>query len=197
MVVALGAAHGGSHPDLRNIADPVRGVHGIVFLRLDSAFVGGLEQAVVARGDELAGGRLGEQVSSELFAGELIEGKVIVERVDHPVAVGRDAVVLVPVVADGVGEANQVEPVRGHSLSVVFGCKKTINESLVSFRGRVGPESIHDPGLGRQPGEVKIHTPNEGDGIGIRRRLPASFLDVTQGKAVDPAGRPPGLFYGG
>ena len=195
--MALGASHGGPHPDLRNITHPVRGVHGDIFLCLDPAFVGGLEQTVVARGDELTGGGFGEQVSSQLLAGKLVEGEVSVERVDHPVAVGRDAVVLVSVVADGVGKANQVEPVRGHSLSVVFGCKKTINESLVGLRGRVGPEGIYGPGLGRQPGEVKIHTPNEGDGIGIRRRLLAAFLDVTQGKTVDPAGRPAGFLYVG
>ncbi len=48
MVVALGAADGGAHPDGGEVTDAVGGIDGDVFFGLEAAFVGGLEEAVIA-----------------------------------------------------------------------------------------------------------------------------------------------------
>ena len=60
MLVTLGTSHGGPHPYFRQISHPVSGVHGNVFLGLNPAFVGGLEQTIVSGGNNLIGGGLGE-----------------------------------------------------------------------------------------------------------------------------------------
>ena len=57
--------------------------------------------------------------------------------------------VLIPVIPDGVGEAHQIKPVRSHSLSVVFGGKKTIHQSLVGFGSRGFAKDINNPWLRR------------------------------------------------
>ena len=53
MVVTSCAAHRQTEPDAGGVADPVGGVLGQVLLRLGAAFLGGLQQAVVAGGDPL------------------------------------------------------------------------------------------------------------------------------------------------
>ena len=121
MVMTLGAADSGTHPDFRNITHPVSSIDGIVFLGLDAALVRSLQQAVVAGGDFLPSSGVRQEVSGELLLGELVKGGVVVEGLDDVVPVGRDVVVLISMVADGVGEAHQVEPVDGHALTEVRG----------------------------------------------------------------------------
>ncbi len=53
VVVALRTTDGGAHPDGRDVAHAVGGVDGIVFFFLQSAFVGGLQETVVSRGNFL------------------------------------------------------------------------------------------------------------------------------------------------
>src|SRR5262249_17493133 len=88
VVVALGTAQGGAEPGPAEVADAVGGVLGPVLAVLGAALVGGLEDAVVAGGDALLLGGAWEQVAGQLLHRELVEGLVVVERQDHPVAVG-------------------------------------------------------------------------------------------------------------
>ena len=99
-----------------------------------------LQQAVVAGGDALPHRRIRQQVAGELLDRELVERQVVVERLDHVVAVRRDAVLLVAVVADGVGEAHEVEPPAGHPLAVGGRGEQLVDELLVG----VGPIVEHE-----------------------------------------------------
>ena len=76
-------------------------------------------EAVESRRDELVAARLGEEVTGQLVADEVVVAEVVVERADHPVAVGDIVPVEVLVHAVGVGEADQVEPVARHVLAVL------------------------------------------------------------------------------
>ncbi len=105
MVVALRAADGRPHPRAGYVADPVGLVDRPVFLGLQARLMRRLEEAVVAAGEHrilgvLAGSRA-DEVAGQLQLREPVEGHVVEERLVHPVAIGRDVVGLVAVVADG------------------------------------------------------------------------------------------------
>ena len=122
MVVALGAAHRRPHPHGRHVADPVGLVDRAILLRLQAPFVGRLQQPAVGTGEpQIVGvfitGRA-DEIARELKHGEPIERHVVEERLDHPVAIRRDAVVLIAVVTDRVGIANEIEPPGGQSLGM-------------------------------------------------------------------------------
>ena len=120
MVVALAAPHRARQPDAGDVAYPVGGVLGRVFLRLGAPFLGGLQHAVVTRGDLLLARRVRQQIAGQLLDGELVEALVVVKSVDDVIAVEPDVAVVVAVVAARVGVANEIEPVDRHALAVVL-----------------------------------------------------------------------------
>ena len=114
VVVALGAAHRRPHPHARHIADPVGLVDRAILLQLQAPFMRRLQQPVVGTGQQrivgvFIAGRAND-VARQLQYGEPIERNVVEERLDYPVAVRRDAVVLIAVVADRVGIADEIKP---------------------------------------------------------------------------------------
>ena len=127
VVVALGATEGAAKESGGDRTNAFGSVFGEVFFGLSTAFAGHHVEAVVAGGDELLGGGVGEEVAGELFAGELVEGFVLIEGVNHVVAVGEDALILVAMEADGVGEAGDVEPPDGHALAEVWGGEEVVD----------------------------------------------------------------------
>ena len=167
VIVALGAAHRGSHPDLGEVAHPVGGVDGVVLLELQAALVGGLEQTVVARSHLLFGGGSGQQVPRKLLAGEPVEGQVVVEGSDHPVPVWGNVVRLIPMIAHGVGEADQIQPIGGHPFPVMRGVKQLIDQGGVGLRRGVlgvGPDRFRGRG---KSGQVKVQATDQGDRVGV------------------------------
>ena len=153
VVVAFGAAEGAAKESGGNRADAFGSVFGEVFLGLSTAFAGHHVEAVVACGDELLGGGVGEEVAGELFAGELVEGFVLIEGFNHVIAVGEDALILVAMEADGVGEAGDVEPPDGHAFAEVGGGEEGVDGGL----------GILDGGLSwGEAGEVEGEAAEEG-----------------------------------
>ena len=119
VVMALGAASGLSEPSGADRTDTVVQHALLVVLGLSTAFFGGQEQAIEA------GANLGlligvrQQVAGDLLEGEAVEGLVLVEAADDVVAVGPDIARGVAVVADRVGEADDIEPAGGHAFAVM------------------------------------------------------------------------------
>ena len=130
VIVALRAAHGGSHPDGRDIADAVGLINGAVFFFLKPAFVSGLKQAIIAGGDALVFGGVWKEIAGELFSGELVEGLVLVEGIDDVIAIGRDPLILITVVSHGVGVADEIEPINGHAFTEMWRGEEEIDFSL-------------------------------------------------------------------
>ena len=87
VVVALAAAHGRAEPGIGHGPHAVTGILGQILAGLCAALSRHHVQAVEASRHKLLGGRVGKQVAGELLDGELVEGLVAVERVDHIVAV--------------------------------------------------------------------------------------------------------------
>ena len=71
------------------------------------------------RGENLLGLRVREQVTGELLDGELVEGHVRVERIDHPVAPRPIAASRVGLKAISIAVARAVEPPHRHAFAEV------------------------------------------------------------------------------
>ena len=110
VIVTLGAAGGEAEPCAAERADPVAHVFRHVFGRLGTAFAGHQVEAQEAGGDSLFFGGVRQQVSGKLFARELVEALVVVERPDHIIAVGENPGVLIAVVADRIRKTSDIEP---------------------------------------------------------------------------------------
>ena len=70
-------------------------------------------------GDKLLRRRIGQQVPGHLFDGEAVEGEVVIDRADDPVAKLPDGPRLILRVAIGIGVTSPVEPVDGLPLTVM------------------------------------------------------------------------------
>ncbi len=147
--VTLGATHGESQPDRPRGVDPVD--HGLdpELFAVRAAFLVDEGVAVEGGGDPLRLGGVGKQIARELFDRELIEGEVVVEGLDDPVAERPHVTVAVDGVSVGVGVAGLVEPVPAPALAVVRGRQQAVDESL-DARGSIlaacrleGPEFLH------------------------------------------------------
>ncbi len=132
MIVATGASEGHAEEGLADFCDL-----GVDVIRLHFGFVGvhdfDVSDHEEAGGDDIfgmiLGGFWGEQVARDLFADELVERFIGVERVDEVIAVAPSVFGV-----DGVGSAHhvgipgEVEPVAGPAFSV----------------GRIGEQAIDD-----------------------------------------------------
>ena len=65
-----------SHPDGRQVTNPIRLIHRQVLFRLHAAFMRCLQESVVAGGDFLVLSRIRKQIASQLFASKLVERNV-------------------------------------------------------------------------------------------------------------------------
>ena len=154
VIVTLTAANRRTEPDGGDIAHAVGRVLGEILLLLHAALVGGLQQSIVAAGNLVVDGGARQQVARKLGGGKPVERQVVVERLDHPVTVRCDGVILITVVADRVRIPHQVEPVAGQAFAELWG-----GEQLVDDR-RIAPRQL-DQALGqarrrRQAGQVKV-----------------------------------------
>ena len=185
MVMALGAAEGAAQPSIGDRAHAFGAVFRKVFLRLGAAFAGHHVQAVIAARDELFFGRIGQQVAGELLTREDVERLVGVERVDDVVAVGEDALILVAVVADRVGEAGDIQPPDRHAFTEVGRGQQAIDLLLIGIGRFVGQE---DGGLGgrrRQAGQVKRDATQQAFLGGFRGRDDFLLGEFSSNESVD------------
>ena len=63
-----------------------------------------------ACGNELIGGGVGQHVAGKLFDRKLTEGHILIERVDHPIAVFPHRPAIVFFIAVRVGVAREIKP---------------------------------------------------------------------------------------
>ena len=87
--------------------------------------------AVESRSEDLVLRCIWQEIPGDLLYGKPIEGHVVVDGVDHPVAPGphrSDRICLKPT---GVGVACDVEPVPRPAFSVRPGCEEPVHHTLV------------------------------------------------------------------
>ena len=170
MVVALRAAGrqpepgdaGGAHPiDHRQIAK---------LERIDPPLLIDHRVAMEAGGDDVVGRVAGEEIASDLAAREGVEGHVVVESPDHPVAIGPDPPLAVLLIAVGVGIAGQVEPPPRPALAIPRAGKQSIDELFISLGAVVGDEGVELGWRRRQADQIEVDAPAERGPIGFDSR---------------------------
>ena len=118
VVVAAGALDREPEHRRAECVHPIDDVLGAELLFDAAALVGLAVQPVEGRGDPLLARRARQEIAGQLPGQELIVGKVAIERLDDPVAVGGHVALEVVLVAVGVGVSRQIEPVHRHALAV-------------------------------------------------------------------------------
>ena len=171
MVVALRAAGrqpepgdaGGAHPvDHRQIAK---------LERIDPSLLIDHRVAMEAGGDDVVGRRAGKEIAGDLAAREGVEGHVVVEGPDHPIAIGPDPPFAVFLIAVGVGIAGQIEPPPRPALAVTRAGKQLVDEFFISLGAVVGDEGVELGGRRRQADQIEMDAPAERGPIGFDSRL--------------------------
>ena len=102
---------------------------------------------------------------------------------------------LVAVVADGVGIADKIEPPGGQPFRMPRRSQQLVNQLLVPV-GRVGSQVGLDLSRCRgQPGQIKRDPPQQGDLIGVGRRLEPHLLQARQHESINPATGPVAILH--
>ena len=167
VIVALGASGGESEPGGGDGVDAIDGAVEAVFGARDAGFAVVERHAVEAGGDALFEGRVGEQVAGDLFDGELIEGQVSVQGVDHPMAIapgpGTRQVLLEAV---GIGIAGQVEPGARPAFAIVGRGEELVDPLFVVGVALVLGDLVAG---GRQSAKIERKAAEENERIGFGR----------------------------
>ena len=75
-----------------------------------------------------------------MIFGELIVGEILVEGLNDPVAVRGVITVVIVVVAIGVCDADQIQPILRHMFAISGLRQEPVDEILVGFRRGIGEE---------------------------------------------------------
>ena len=128
----------------------------------------------------------GNQVSGQLVQQESIIGQVVVERVNHPVAVlVRKRRRKVRRLTGRIGVTNHVQPVASPADAVLRRFQQTINDSPKRPGLFVRDERPHVCRRGRQPGQVERRSPNQRSPIGLGSRIEARQFQTILHKPVN------------
>ena len=122
-----------------------------------------------------------------MLDGELIEGHVIAEGVDNPVAPGPVGAAAVVLIAIGVGVAGGIEPEEGHALGVGIGIEKGVDEFPV---GAVGLKFGKLGRGGLEAGQGEGRAAGEGGEVGRGRGLETFVKETFPDEMID------GVFVG-
>ena len=196
VVVAAHAAHGKAEEraadDIDDAVEIVR--EGLLEIR---HLVVPHAESIDPRRDEAVEVAVLELVARELLEHEAVVGHVLVERLDHPVAVlPRPALDAVALEAVGLGVAHQVEPVPSPLLAVVRARKQTIEKRRpreVGVGVPRGQERLDLRGRRRQAGQVEVRAAKERKRIGFWRRIESDLLELREDEVVDLVAAPLGV----
>ena len=182
--VALRAGHGGAHEHGVGRVDAVDDGGVAELLVAGAAFVLGHRVAMEGGGDDLVFGRIRQQVSGQLFDRELVERLVLVEGLDHPVAISPDDASRVARVAGAVGITGEVEPLAG-PVFAIGGLGEEVRDDF-GVRGLGQPRDFFR--RGREAGDVERDAADQ-DMLGRFGRPLQAFLLLPFGQeGVDGIG---------
>ena len=141
-------------------AEGVHAIHHVghaIFLLHDAAFLILRVESVECRRQSLLLRWLGQEIPRDLPGDELIEGQILVERLDHPVAIRPHGAEAIRLVAVRVGETREVEPLRGHTLAIARRHEQPVHDVLVGVGRTVGHKGVDLLQCRWQAGEIEAH----------------------------------------
>ena len=185
MGVALGAGRGQAEPGCACGAHPIDHRQIPKLKRVDAAFLVDHRVAMEAGGDDVIDRRFRQHVAGDLPNRKRVEGHVVVERPDHPVAVGPDLAGPILLVAVGIGIAGKIQPAAGPPLTIPGAGKQPINEPLIGVFRSVRQKGLELLRRRRQAHEIERHPPAERRPVCLARRREPLGLEPRKHKAVD------------
>lgn len=163
--VALGATHSEAKPNRAGSVDAVDDRLDAELFAVRSALLVDESVSVKGGGNELAFAAVRKKVTGQLFDGELIEGKIVVECLDDPVAVRPHITAAIDRIAVGVGVASLVEPVPTPTLAIVRACEESVYKESPCVGTFVVDEGGCFFGGGKKAGEIERESSNEGGAV--------------------------------
>ncbi len=192
--MALRAADGQPQPDGPGRVDAVHCRLDAELFRVGAPLLIDQRVAVKAGGHELrlAGAR--QQIAGQLFDREAVERHVVVQGLDHPVAIGPHFALAVDRIAVRVGVARLVEPVPAPALAVVGRGEQAVDQRLVSRGTFIFDEPLDLVRRRQQSDQVEIDAANQRRSIGRGRRRQSFGFQPRQNELVDRV-TDPGLVF--
>ena len=197
VVVALAAVRGEAHVNPAHRLHAVRRHVHQVLLVDGAAFVCGDVATLEAGGDELRFGWVRQEITGDLFNGELVEGLVVVERTDDPVAIRPHLAVVVEVEAVGVAVAGGIEPVAPTMLAPFLRLHELIHELLIGIGRLVFHERFHSFWSRRKAGQIKREPANERATVRFCSRRESALFQLCQDETVHGILHPRLVFHSG
>ena len=178
VIVALSAAGRLAHPRRADRAHTIREHPHLVILRLRAAFLRREQQPVERRSHARLLVCTGHEVARNLLNGEAVESLVVVEALDHPVAIRPNVARIVRMVADRVRKAHHIEPTDRHALAVVRAREHALDELRIRIRRLVRDERRDLLRLGRKPEQIGVEPADQSAAIRLRRGLQSDLREA-------------------
>ena len=129
---------------------------------------------------------IGQFVAGQLLGDKLVVRLVLVERLDHVIAIAPGVLQIVVVfVTRAIGVASHVQPHAGPALAVVWRIEKFVHQLFVGVRVGVLHKRVDFGGRGQQPDQVQIHAANQNVSIRDRRSFQTFLVALRLTKGVD------------
>ena len=193
VIVTTRAADREPHPGGRNGVDAIDGVLDPELVGDGSAFAVDAVVSKEAGGQLLLRTRLREQIPGQLLDRELVEGQILVQRVNDPFAPPPHGSRLVVLIAVGVGVSGQIEPDRRHAFPIPGRSQEPVDDPLVRAGRRVGEEGVQFIQGRRQPGQVQGHSAQDPALFRGRRRIQSFGFQAVEDEAIQILPGPGGV----
>ena len=162
--MALGTPHRQSHPNLQRRIDTVFHGRDSELLIIGPPFIIAQGRPMERRGDTLSHRGTFKQISGELFDGELIVRHIVVERMNHPIAVGPKIPCQILLVPFGIGVASQIEPQAAPMLPETWMDEQLLDHAFdrsIAIELVFSDKSLDPRSLRVQADEVEPKTPDQ------------------------------------
>ena len=144
-----------------------------------------------ARGDDAVARHRFEDIAGQLLAHELIVGLVVIEALDHVIAVVPGAVARVVVFKSlALGVADDVEPVTPPTLAVVGGGKEVVDEAGIRGLRGIGQERLDLLRARREADEIEEQSTDQDMSIGWERGGNAGLSELVEHPGINRTPRP-------
>ena len=134
-----------------------------------------------------------QQIPGDLLAHETVERAVLVETLDHIIAVAPGLLEHEPAQRQRLGEPRYVEPMPPPALAEMRRREEPIDQALVRARRAIVHKGVDLPRRRRQADEIVGQTADQRHAVGIGTRPDALGLLPRADEAVEVAARPRGV----
>ena len=182
--MALSTCHRRPHPHGQSGVNTIN--HGNVtkFFIVGAAFVIGQRVAMKGGGYQLFVGRLRQKIAGHLFDRELVKRHVVINGLNHPVAVGPDCARRVVGVACRISITGQVQPLASPVFTVFGSSQQAVDNCFEGIFRLVCNKGLHFFQRRRKANHVQINTANQRFTIGFGGRLKVIIQHPAQDKVV-------------